>query len=94
MPVSARTRVSTKGQVVLPKELRERRGWNAGAELVVEERPDGVLLRSAPADAPSRMEDVFGRLGPFERVVSIEEMNEAILNEAAARWRRKGFARD
>jgi AbrB family looped-hinge helix DNA binding protein len=92
MSTTAKTRISTKGQVVLPKALRERRGWQAGDELVVEERPDGLLLRSAPEEAPTRYEDVAGCLGPFDRVVSIEEMNQGVLDEAARRWRRKGFA--
>jgi len=35
-------------QVVLPKTLRDKRGWVAGAEFTVGERPEGVLLRAAP----------------------------------------------
>jgi AbrB family looped-hinge helix DNA binding protein len=94
MAARATTRVSTKGQVVLPKSLRDRRGWSAGVELVIEEQPEGVLLRRAEVESPSRYEDVRGSLGPFPRVVSIDEMNQAVLDEAARRWRRKGFARD
>ena len=84
-----RTKISTKGQVVLPKVLRDRRGWGAGAELIVEERPDGVLLRTAPKTEATRIEDVFGRLGPVDRVVSVEEMHEGVLEEARRRWLRK-----
>ena len=91
---SVKTRISTKGQVVLPKAIRDRRGWTAGAELIVEERPDGVLLRAAPTFPPTRVEDVFGSLGPVDRVVSIEEMNEAALEEARRRWLRKTRDRD
>ncbi len=29
------TKISTKGQVVLPKVLRNRRGWGAGVEFIV-----------------------------------------------------------
>ncbi len=86
---SLRTRISTKGQLVLPKALRDKRGWAAGAELIVEERPEGVLLRAAPKKEATRVEDVFGRLGPVDRVVSIDEMNEAVLEEARRRWLRK-----
>ena len=68
--------------------MRDRRGWAAGAELIVEERPEGVLLRAAPKEA-RRVEDVFGMLGPVDRVVSIEEMNEGVLEEARRRWLRK-----
>ena len=86
---SLKTKVSTKGQVVLPKAIREKRGWGPGAELIVEERPEGVLLRPAPKAATTRIEDVFGRLGPVDRIVSIKEMNEAVLEEARRRWLRK-----
>jgi AbrB family looped-hinge helix DNA binding protein len=94
MPASLRTKLSTKGQVILPKAIRDRRGWGAGAELIVEERPEGVLLRAAPKIAATKVEDVFGRLGPVDRVVSIEEMDQAVLEEARRRWRRKIRDRD
>ena len=35
-----KSRVSTKGQVVLPKEIRRRHNWAPGSELVFEDRPD------------------------------------------------------
>ena len=91
--VRLETQLSTKGQIVLPKALRDKLGWRAGDKFVVEERPEGVLLRAADKEAPTRIEDVFGMLGPAKRVVSIEEMNQAVLDEAGRRWRRKGFAR-
>ena len=86
---SVRTRVSTKGQVILPKAIRDKRSWAAGTELTVEETTEGVLLRSAPAFAPTRVEDVAGMLrgrGRINRVVSIEEMDEAVLAEARRRY--------
>jgi AbrB family looped-hinge helix DNA binding protein len=43
------TRVSTKGQVILPKAIRERLRWSTGTELIVEETPEGVLLKGKPA---------------------------------------------
>ena len=63
---SVKTRISTKGQVVLPKAIRDRRGWAPGAELIVEDRPDGVLLRAAPNVGATRFQDVAGSLGPVE----------------------------
>ncbi len=93
--VRLKTKVSTKGQIVLPKAIRDRRGWGAGMELVIEERPEGVLLRALAKKAePTRVEDVFGSLGPVDRIVSIEEMNEAVLKEARDRWLRKSNDRD
>ena len=61
-PDPTSTVVSTKGQVILPKALRERRAWNTGTRLLVEETADGVLLRRAPAFAATQAEAVFGML--------------------------------
>ena len=87
--LKTRPKVSTKGQVVLPKAIRDKRGFGPGAELIVEERPEGVLLRPAPKAGATRYEDVRGSLGPVDRVVSIEEMHEGVLEEAGRRWLRK-----
>ncbi len=83
------TRLSTRGQLVLPKSLRDRRGWRAGDNFVVEDRPEGVLIRRADAQAPSRMEDVFGCLGAAKRAVSIEDMNSAPGDYVRRRWGRE-----
>jgi AbrB family looped-hinge helix DNA binding protein len=87
---SARTRISTKGQVILPKAIRDRRKWAAGTELTVEETSEGVLLRAAPLFAPTRFEEVAGMLrgkSSRGRILSIEEMDEAVAAEAKRRAR-------
>lgn len=81
------TIVSTKGQIILPKAVRERRDWNAGTRLLVEDTADGVLLKRAPAFSPTRSEDVFGMLPRRDAPKSIEEMDAAILQEARHRAR-------
>src|SRR5437868_6568921 len=55
----AKTRVSTKGQIVLPKALRTAKRWLPGTELEIEERPEGVLLKPARRYV-TRLEDVIG----------------------------------
>jgi AbrB family looped-hinge helix DNA binding protein len=54
--------LSTKGQVILPKSIRQRRRWDVGTRLIVEDTPEGVLLRAAPIFKPTRPDDVFGSL--------------------------------
>ncbi len=55
------TTVSTKGQVILPKAIRDRLQWDAGTRLVVQQTADGVLLKALTTTfAPTRPEDVFG----------------------------------
>ncbi len=79
------TTVSTKGQVILPKSIRQRREWDAGTRLIVEETDDGVILRRAPAFAATRPEEVFGLLPHRGDPKSLEEMETALLAEARRR---------
>jgi len=79
------TTVSTKGQVILPKAIRQRREWDAGTRLIVEETPDGVLLKRAPAFAATRPNEVFGLLPSSGEPKSLEDMEAGVLAEARRR---------
>jgi AbrB family looped-hinge helix DNA binding protein len=82
------TRVSTKGQVILPKAIRQQRRWEPGTRLVVEDTPEGVLLKDAPLFAPTRPEDVYGFLPPTGSPKTLEEMEAGIIAEAKRRHAR------
>ena len=56
------TRLSTKGQIILPKAIRDAREWKAGTTFTVEEIAGGVLLRPAPRFPATRLEEVVGCL--------------------------------
>ena len=79
---------STKGQVVLPAAVRKRQGWDVGTKLIVEETPQGVLLRGKSPLPPARPEDVFGMLKYKGPPVSIEDMDKAIEREVLRRHAR------
>lgn len=81
------TTVSTKGQVILPKGIREQRHWDAGTKLVVENREDGVLLTAAPLFAATEVDAVFGSLAYAGKAKTIEEMDAALAAEARRRAR-------
>ncbi len=85
------TTISTKGQVILPKAIRDERRWPAGTKLVVESTPDGVLLSAQPAFAPTRPRDVFGSLHFAGKAKSIGEMNAGIAAEAKRRHARNRY---
>lgn len=80
-----RTKLSSKGQVVIPKPVRDRHGWRAGAELEVEDRGDSVLLRAARAFPRTRIGQVRGCLRYRGPRVSLEEMDAAVREEAKRR---------
>lgn len=72
------TVVSTKGQVILPKAVRDQNNWGPGTRLVVEQTEAGVLLRRAPYFKPTRIEDVMGMLKYDGPSFTVEEMDERV----------------
>jgi hypothetical protein len=67
---------------------QDRRHWSAGTRLVVEDTPNGVLLKLAPAFAPTRPEDVRGMLAHKGKSKMIEEMHAGIAEEVRRRHAR------
>jgi AbrB family looped-hinge helix DNA binding protein len=79
----ARIKVSSKGQIVLPKEVRERHRIRAGGELEVIDRADEIVLRPVARFAPTRIEDVYGCLyRKGQRPRTLKEMDEGVMREA------------
>ncbi len=80
--MNAQTTVSSKGQIVIPKDVRDRLKITAGDQFEVVERPDGVLLRKATAKSHKSFDEVTAKIKSIVRYdgppVSIEEMSEAI----------------
>jgi len=85
------TTVSTKGQVILPKAIRERLNWHPGTRLIVEETADGVLLKTAPLFKPKRHEEVAGMLAYKGPPKTIEEMDAGIEAEIRRRHARSRY---
>lgn len=81
----ATTKLSSKGQVILPKSVREAHRWRAGTEFQVEDRDDGVLLRPTKLVAASTLEAVAGRLAGRGRAKTVEQMDATVGAELKAR---------
>jgi AbrB family looped-hinge helix DNA binding protein len=79
------TVVSTKGQVILPKAIRDLRHWPAGTRLMVEDTPEGVLLKAVPIFPETDLDMVFGSMRHDGPVLSVEDMDEVIAKEARRR---------
>ena len=79
------TRLSTKGQVILPKSVRTSRAWLPGTEFLVEETPDGVLLRPLGRSPESRLEDVVGCLKYTGKPKTISEMKQGVARQIRKR---------
>jgi AbrB family looped-hinge helix DNA binding protein len=79
------TKLSTKGQIVLPLRIRNSRAWNTGTEFTVEEMGDGILLRPVSVLPPSSLDMVAGCLKYKGKPKSLAQMRTAIATQVAAR---------
>ena len=79
------TRLSTKGQLIIPKEIRQRHGWTAGTELLVEDHGDSVILRRAEDLPATTLEELVGCVGYTGPALSLEEMEAGIARGARER---------
>lgn len=72
------TRLSSKGQVILPKVIREQYHWPEGTEFEIEERPDSIVLRPKKPVPTTVLSDVVGCAGYRGPAKSLDDMEEAI----------------
>ena len=79
------TRLSSKGQVILPKSVRDGRSWEPGTQFAVEEVPDGVLLRPLRPFRSATFGEVFGCLKYTGRAKTLRQMEKAIAKGVRAR---------
>jgi AbrB family looped-hinge helix DNA binding protein len=76
------TRLSTKGQLIIPKEIRERHRWAAGVELDVVDHGDYVVVREADDVPRISLDELVGCADYHGPARTIEEMDAAIAEGA------------
>ena len=79
------TRLSSKGQLVLPKSIRDADNWSEGTEFLVERVAEGVLLRPLRPVRATRLEEVIGSAGYRGPARSAADMQRAIERGVKAR---------
>ena len=81
------TKLSTKGQIVLPKELRSARAWVPGTEFTVEATPEGVLLRPVARVAKYSISDLAGILKrPGQVALTDKQIQDAMDREVKRKY--------
>lgn len=83
-------RLSTKGQIVIPREIRASHRWESGTELIIEDRGDALVLRVAKPFAPTQVEDGLGCTGYRGPAKTVEEMDTGIDADLQQRWQSGG----
>lgn len=72
------TKLSSKGQVIIPKSLRVRHHWEPGQELTAIDTGDGVLLRPASPFPETSLREVASCLHYKGKAKTLAEMEKAI----------------
>jgi len=84
------TRVTSKGQVVIPKPMREQLRWTTGTQLAVDIMGDGAV-RLAPLEAENPIDALYGCLkdSPRDPLAELEAEHRAEI-QADERWQHRG----
>lgn len=81
------TKLSSKGQVIIPKALCRRHHWEPDLELMVIDTGDGLLLKPKAPFAPTDLADVVGMFKGKMRPRTDEEIKAALAADARRKWR-------
>lgn len=74
--------LSSKGQFVLPKDIRTRHHWQAGTRLIVIDRGDEVVIRSAEPFSTTSFESPDTPPVYKGKRLSLADMDRAVAAEA------------
>ena len=80
------TQLSNKGQITIPKKLRDQSNWKEGQEFTIINVGDGILLKPKKLLPETNLDDVAGCLNYQQKAKSIEEMEQAIAQGIEESW--------
>jgi AbrB family looped-hinge helix DNA binding protein len=76
------TRLSSKGQVIIPQSIRVAHQWQPGVEFAVIDTEDGILLSPIKSFKSTSINDVLGCTDYKGRKKSLKEMQAGIAKGA------------
>lgn len=92
--MNVRARISSKGQLVLPKAVRDAYGLTAGSEVDIETTGGTIVLRPRSGKSKTRrvytVDEVAGMLKYDGPPVSVRDMDRAVDEMFRREWRDKG----
>lgn len=66
--------LSSKGQIVIPKEIRDELRWQAGTRLTLVASASGITLKSQPSKGGRKLIDLIGILRKDGPVLSTADL--------------------
>lgn len=83
------TTLSSKGQIVIPRQIRQSHGWKPGVRFSIIDEGDEIILKLSSSRKNTVLEDVIGCAGYSGPKKSLADMDAGVLEEArkqAASW--------
>lgn len=81
------TKLSSKGQVIIPKPLRTAHHWKTGQELVVVDVGDGILLKPKTPFEETNIDDVASCLRFKGKAKTLDDIEAAISEGIKAKYK-------
>lgn len=75
-------KLSSKGQFILPKVIRDRHHWEAGTEFVIIDKGGELVIKPTKVFAPTEFESPETPSVYQGRALSLEDMDRAVVAEA------------
>lgn len=79
----ATTRLSSKGQVVIPEEIRTRLGLKTGVEFVVVGDRDTVILKTIQTPSMDQFEELLGKARRAAKAAKLKQADISAAIKAA-----------
>lgn len=86
MSIFATTKLSSKGQVVIPEEIRDQLGLKTGAQFIVLGEKDVVILKSI---SPPKIEEFDKLIDEVRKEAKVAGLKKKDIADAVRKIRRK-----
>ena len=79
-------KLSSKGQVIIPKHIRSAYHWETGQELILIDTGAGILLRPKTPFVESKLSEVAGSLNYAGPTKTLNDINDAVASGLIAQF--------
>lgn len=76
-------KLSSKGQFILPKAIRDRHHWDTGTEFIIIDRGEELVIKPSRVFPATELESPETPSIYCGKTLSLEDMDRAVLAEAA-----------
>lgn len=84
------TTLSSKGQIIIPKALRDSHHWRPGTKFIIEDTAAGLVLKPTSCFPVTDLESGLGCVGYTGTPKTVDEMKEGIDQALRREWQKGG----